>query len=132
MNKNIITVIPFLIICMFFNSCSNKGNKLKVSFSNGIDKADVRIKMEVLASVPITDIYDGQKEFDIPNGYGENEWYFTYKDTLQGYSRHIKTNRNDKHNYVFSFYKENEKCFVDIKIEGISPLQENIELKKQQ
>ena len=76
------------------------------------------------------EIYTWQKKYNIPNGYGENEWCFTYKDSLQGYSRHIKTNRNDKHIYVFYFYREADKYFVDVNIKGVSPLQEKIELKK--
>lgn len=91
---------------------------------------DVSIKMEVLASIPMTQIYTGQNKFDIPNGYGENEWYFTYKDSLQGYLRHIKTNRNDNHIYLFHFYKKADKYFVDVNIKGVSPLQKKIELKK--
>ncbi len=113
---------------MLFSSCLNKKNTLKISFSGEIDRADLRIKMEVLVSIPVTQIYNGQKEFDIPNGYGENEWYFTYKDTLSAYTRHIKTNLNDKHTYQFNFYKEKGKVFVDIDIQGISPLKEKIEL----
>jgi len=130
MNKNIACIILSLITCILFNSCLNKKNSIEINFSNEIDKENVVIKMEVLASIPIKEIYKEQKKFDIPNGYGENEWYFTYNDTLQGYSRHIKTNRNDKHTYVFNFYREAEKYFVDVNIKGVSPLQEKIELKE--
>jgi len=130
MCKNIGCIILSLITCILFNSCLNKKNSIEINFSNEINKADVSIKMEVLASIPITEIYTWQKKYNIPNGYGENEWYFTYKDSLQGYSRHIKTNRNDKHIYVFYFYREADKYFVDVNIKGVSPLQEKIELKK--
>jgi len=86
--------------------------------------------MEVLASVPSTEIYNGEKIFKIPNGYGENEWYFSYNDSLTGYLRHIKTNRNDRHNYRFYFYESNDKYFVDITITGVSKVDATIELKK--
>ncbi|MDR2206207.1 MAG: hypothetical protein LBE36_08655 [Flavobacteriaceae bacterium] len=57
--------------------------------------------MEVLPTIEKTIIYDGTIKNDIPNGYGENDWYVTYEDSLKGYFRHIKTNRNDNHKYLF-------------------------------
>ncbi len=114
---------------MLFSACNKKDNHLTVSVDKFINKQDIKIKMEVLASIPVTEIYDGKKQWEIPNGYGENEWYFTYKDTLHGYLRHIKTNRNDNHAYKFTFYKEDERYFVDVSIKGDSPLQQIVELK---
>ena len=114
---------------MPFYSCNNKSNQLKLNFDTSINKHDVKIKMEVLASVLITEIYNGEKEFNIPDGYGENEWHFYYRDTLQGYLRYIKTNLNDKHIYKFNFYNENGKYFVDVDIQGFNPVKEKIELK---
>ena len=122
-------IISYTIISLFCGLCTNKNNRINVSFSNAINSKKVIIKMEVLASIPIVEIYNGQQQFEVPNGYGENEWYFTYDDSLSGYLRHIKTNRNHKHNYYFNFYKVNNKFFVAIKIEGISDVVTKIELK---
>jgi hypothetical protein len=121
--------ILYFISLMLFSACNQKSNQLKLSFDNTINKKDVKIKMEILGSVPVTEIYNGEKKSDVPDGYGENEWYFTYRDSLKAYLRYIKTNRNDKHNYKFAFHEENRKYFVDIDIEGIDPLNTRIELK---
>ena len=129
MNNNVDRFIFLSIMCMLFNSCMSRKNSIEISLSDEIQKMDVSIKMEVLASIPMTQIYTGQNKFDIPNGYGENEWYFTYKDSLKGYLRHFKTNRNDNHIYLFQFYKKADKYFVDVNINGASPLQQEIELK---
>lgn len=122
-------VILYYLSVMIFCSCNNKSNKLKLNFDSSINKHDVKIKMEVLASVPITEIYNGEKQFNIPDGYGENEWYLYYRDTLQGYIRYIKTNQNDKHTYKFNFYNQDGKYFVDIDIKGYNPVKYKIELK---
>lgn len=115
------------MLANIFYSCKN--NKLNLSFDEKFKKEDIQVKMEVLASIPETLVYNGERKFKIPNGYGENEWYFNYKDSLNGYLRHIKTNRNEKHNYFFYFYYKNGKYFVDVDIEGANPLKKTIELK---
>lgn len=111
-------LIFYTFSLMLFIACTPKKNQLQLSFDNTIHKQDVKINMEVLGSIPMTTIYNGERQFDIPNGYGENEWYFTYKDSLKGYLRFIKTNRNDKHTYRFSFHEENGQYFVDVDIKG--------------
>jgi hypothetical protein len=54
------------------------------------------------------------------------------KVSLYGYFRHIKTNRNDKHNYFYNFYSKDGKYYVDINISGTSYLKQIIELKRPQ
>ena len=125
--------IFLIIICILsvilFTIYSDQ-NRLDLTFGDGIRKQDIRVRMEVLGSVKMTEIYNGSKEFDIPNGYGENEWHFSYSDSLQGYIRHFKTNRKEKHDYNFSFFKENEQYFVGVNIEGDQTLKDTIELKR--
>lgn len=118
-------IVPVLLIL----SCANKNNKLKLLFAKDIQKQDIKIRMEVLGGVPGTEIFNGQTKYSIPNGYGENEWYFSCHERLKGYLRHIKTNANDSHEYNFSFYKNKEKVFVDVDIKGDSPLKATVELK---
>lgn len=118
-----------VLLILLFIACNKSHNQLQLSFDNTIHKQDVTIKMEVLGSIPITEIYNGKRQFEVPDGYGENEWYFTYRDSLKGYSRFIKTNRNDKHDYNFSFHEENGNYFVDIDIEGVSSVKTRITLK---
>lgn len=120
--------ILILSVIMHMMACNRSGNKLVVKVSSPLNSADINISMEVLASVPKTVVFDGMEKRKIPDGYGENEWFFTYKDTLHAYLRHIKINRNDKHIYRFTFYQEDGKYFLKANIEGDSPLQKVIEL----
>lgn len=115
------------LLGVFFIAC-NKSNNFKLNINKGIENHDIKIKMKVLGSIPITQIYEGKNQFTIPNGYGENEWYFFYTDSLQGYLRHIKTNQNDQYSYEFSFFKANGKYFVDVNIKGNEPIKKRIEL----
>jgi hypothetical protein len=93
---------------LFLYACTNK-NEMELDFSNPLKKEDFKIEIQILGSdVNRKVIYDGNIIYDIPNEYGENEWHFNYKDSLYGYFRHFKSNRNDKHNYTFHFFqKEN-------------------------
>lgn len=65
-------------------------------------------------------IFDENLTYDIPNEYGENDWHFNYKDSLYGYFRHFKTNRNDNHYYKFHFFQKGNKIFAAIEIKGVS------------
>jgi hypothetical protein len=87
--------------------------------------------MEVLGSIKKEIIYNGENFFEVPDGYGENEWYFSYRDTLTGYLRHIKTNRNDHNHYMFQFYEKEGECFVKVNIAGSSSLEKVIKLERQ-
>ena len=84
--------------------------------------------MEALGSnTPKVLVYDGHKQYEIPNEYGENEWYFNYKDSVYAYFRHIKTNRNDGHNYSYNFIKSDGKIQVEINIDGVSEIKKVID-----
>jgi len=103
-----------------------RNNELKLTFGEGIDRRDVKIELEVKHSLPKTTIYRlGQLEA-MPNEYGENDWTITYKNSLIGHFRHIKTNRNDFHKYYLKFYQRDTSLFVDISIKGISELNKTI------
>ncbi|TFF34831.1 hypothetical protein [Mucilaginibacter psychrotolerans] len=119
-----------LLSSLLLNACGGT-NALDIRFGKGVNKSDVKIKMEVLgdAEIPLTQIYTGEKEFKIPNGYGENEWYFTYKDSLKGYFRHFKTNANNTHTYRFSIRKANNHYYVDADIIGVNDLKKSVQLK---
>ena len=112
-----------------FSGCNMRRNSLKIEVKDMIAN-DIEVRMEVLGSCPMTEIYKHERESSIPNGYGENEWYFIYQDSMQGYMRHVKINRNDKHDYSFLFHAEDEKILVDVTITGASPIKQQIELKK--
>lgn len=109
-----------LINTLFLFACTSE-NKLELDFSNLLKKEDFKIEIQILGSdVNRKVIYDGNITYDIPNEYGENDWHFNYKDRLYGYFRHFKSNRNDKHNYTFHFFKKENNIFVEIKINGVS------------
>lgn len=106
----------------------NRNNELILTFGNGIQKNDVRIELEVMGYVRKTTIYRLGQQETVPNGYGENDWTVTYKDSLAGHFRHIKTNRNDYHKYDFKFYQRDTSIFVDVSIKGIGEFYETIKL----
>ena len=113
-----------------FSSCK-KRNSLDLKFSETLDKLNFKIEMEVLGSdFSKVLIYDGNKQYTIQNGYGENEWYFNYKDSLFAYFRHIKTNRNDSHNYNYNFIEKNGKIQVEVQIDGVSKMNKIINFTK--
>lgn len=109
-----------LTTTLFLFACTSE-NKLELDFSNPLKKEDFKIEIQILGSdVNRKVVYDGDRTYDIPNEYGENDWHFNYKDSLYGYFRHFKSNRNDKHNYKFHFFKRENNVFVEIKINGVS------------
>lgn len=125
---NTMKKINQLLLCtfIFLSSCSKKNN-LELIFADSLNKKDFKIEMEVLGSNTAKKvIFDGKKEYNILKEYGENEWYFTYKDSLYAYFRHFKSNRNDCHNYKYLFSKKNNTISVEIAIDGISKVKRNI------
>jgi hypothetical protein len=121
-----INKLLFLLFITLF-SCGKK-NSLELKFSEPLNKLDFEIEMKALGSnTPKTLIYDGNKQYNIPNEYGENEWYFNYKDSAYAYFRHIKTNRNDGHNYNYNFIKKDGKIQVEISIGGVSEIKKVVD-----
>ena len=116
----------FLLLFVFFFSCGKK-NSLELNFSEQLKDVDFKIEMRALGSnIPKKVIYDGSKKYEIPFEYGENEWYFSYKDSVYAYFRHIKTNRNDGHNYNYNFIKEGDRIKVEIIILGVSKVNRSV------
>lgn len=123
--------VPVLLVIVFgFTSC--RKNSTNIQFDENINKKKFKIKMEVLGSEPLTTIYDREEWYPVPNGYGENEWYFSYKDSVKGYMRFIKTNGNDKHNYNFKVYQKDGRIMVDAAIEGVGGMTRTVVLNKNQ
>lgn len=123
----------FLLVFLIFSAFSSceKRNNLELKFSETLDKSNFKIEMEVLGNdFSKVLIYDGNKQYTIQNGYGENEWYFNYKDSLFAYFRHIKTNRNDSHNYNYNFIEKNGKIQVEVHINGVSKMNKIINFTK--
>lgn len=115
---NKIILLFFVLLC----GC-NKKNTLNLNFSENMKKSDFKIEIKVLGStLPKKVIFDGENEYQIPNEYGENEWYFKYKDSMLAYFRHFKTNSNDIHNYNYFFKREGNNVFVIINIDGVSKM----------
>lgn len=114
---------------MLLCACNSGRNEYSVAVDSTVDIKQVVISMEVLASIPPTEIFRGGPRSEIPNGYGENEWYVSVKDPAKGYFRHIKTNRNDYHKYRFYFYSKEDRHFVHVNVMGISNVDTVIQLK---
>jgi hypothetical protein len=75
-------------------------------------------------------VYNGINRFQIPNGYGENDWRIYLSDSLLAKFRHIKTNRNNGHEYHFFVFQYAGKWFVDVDIRGTDAVQRRIEFHR--
>jgi hypothetical protein len=126
---NRLSIITIICSVLLLNACGEKENQLRITVGEGVDKSRISIRKEVLGSILQTTVFDGHNQYPVPNGYGENEWYFSYRDSLKAVLGHLKTNQHDGHWYKFKFIKEGNRYFVDAKIEGVSDLHEKIELK---
>ncbi|MCG2615712.1 hypothetical protein LZZ85_15535 [Terrimonas sp. NA20] len=109
------------------------GCKTKNSFLLTVDPPlkieQVQVKLEIIYHVPLTTIFNGSLYQPVPDGYGENDWQFIYRDSLVGGTRFIKTNRNDHHDYTCRFFEENGVYKVAFRAKGIGTFSDTVELK---
>lgn len=105
-------------------------NQFDVQVSNEINENDITINFFETSLKQIKPIYkNGKKNEEIPLVYGENEWMISYKDSLTLEFTHFKTNRNDKHEYFFKFYKQDGVVWADVNILGIDEFKKTMKLK---
>ena len=115
-----------LIFVFTLMSCE-KESSLKLNCVSPLKKEDFNIELQVLGNQqPITTVFDGKNQQKIANEYGENDWHISWKDSLFVNFRHFKTNRNDKNEYEFNFYKKNNLICVDVTIKGINSLHKTL------
>ncbi len=122
-------VIIYPLIQIGLSHFTNQ-NTFKVTASKDINIQDVKIELSIWG----TDIVDkvmfenGSSE-TIPEEYGENDWYLSYKNKHTAF-RHFKTNNRADHNYNFHFYEENDTIKCNVEIEGYNPRSIIISLDK--
>lgn len=115
-----IAIIGLLVL----GSCKGQ-NKFTLDLSDSFDKEDFTI----LLKTPSSDtIYANGTEYPIPDEYGENDWTILYKDSLAGKFRHFKTNRNDRHSYLFQIFRGKDSVLCIVKIEGASELKRKVDM----
>lgn len=117
-------LIFFLI---FTISCSNKNN-LATHFENGLNPKDSKIELEIIYSSPKLTIFCDSVIHEIPNGYGENDWTLSYKDSLYCKFRHFKTKEKANHNYMFKFERKGDGILCQISIDGLNKYENSIVL----
>ena len=120
------TKIVSFTVAILLVACMGK-NELILRFE-GVDKIEVRISLEIEQEFPLTEIFDGRQQRDVPNVYGPHHFYFTYKN-LHAMSGHFKTNRRNGNDYVFVFKEKDGRYFVDVDISGGNDIRETVELK---
>ncbi len=113
-------LLEMLVTLFLLSSCVSR-NKLCLQFEN-LDPSDIEIYLS--AGYPFssleesTCIYKDSTFNTIPNEYGENDWIIIYKNQKICKFRHFKTNRNDKHLYIFTLRADSTNIFCDISISG--------------
>jgi hypothetical protein len=63
-------------------------------------------------------IYNGKKENEIFNEYGENDFLITYGNEFYYSFRQFKFNRRNQHNYNFKFLKQANVIVLKVSISG--------------
>ncbi|MEN8123350.1 MAG: hypothetical protein ABFS35_23635 [Bacteroidota bacterium] len=126
MKKIIIYIVIGIIV--IFNAC-NKKNHFDANFKDGLNPKDFKIELRIIYSTPRLIIFENGLAKNIPNGYGENDWIITYKDSVCYRIRHFKTRGKEPHDYSFQFYKEENNIYCQIEISGINNLKRTVLLK---
>ncbi|MES2765245.1 MAG: hypothetical protein V4642_05220 [Bacteroidota bacterium] len=120
----------FLVISIFaiyhFRFQLNDSQLLGIPFeyseveiaTTNIDAKFLKIEMSIWGTDYIDQtIFDDFKIYKIPEGYGENDWYLSYKDSLWASFRHFKTKNWRDELYQFHFFKTDKdsiSCKVTI------------------
>jgi hypothetical protein len=115
------------IVCL---GCETAENKLHVGVQSPASHLRVRVSLDLLPDYRNIIVYNGVNRFHIPNGYGENDWRIYLNDSLLAKFRHIKTNRNNGHEYHFFVFQYAGKWFVDVDIRGTDAVQRRIEFTR--
>ena len=63
-------------------------------------------------------IYNGEKENQIINDYGENDFLITYDNKYYLSFRQFKFNRSHQHIYNFEFFEKTNDIYIKVNIEG--------------
>ena len=113
-------VIMYPLIQIGFSHFTNQ-NSLEVTTSKDLNIKNVKLELSIWGTDVLGRVmYQNGSAQTIPEEYGENDWYLSYKNKHIAF-RHFKTNNRADHDYKFYFYRENDtfKCKVDI--EGHNP-----------
>ncbi len=108
-------------------------NRISVTTNNDLDSDLIIIDLSIQGTRHINKaIFHGGTKQSIPKGYGENDWYLSYNDSLFTVFRHFKTNNWHDHDYHFHFYKSDDKTLCDVNIAGPDPLNQTIAIVNSQ
>jgi len=129
LQMNILGKINFFIILLLNIGCS-KSNTLEVVVSENFNANDFKIELIIIYSTPLITVYENNKIRTIPDGYGENDFIVSYKDSLCARIRHFKTDEEEKHNYKFRFYEKKGDVCCLIEIIGLCDMKEFVKLEK--
>jgi hypothetical protein len=113
-----IAIIGLLLLA----SCKDQ-NRFTLDLSDSFSKDDFTILLETPS---VDTIYANGTVYPIPDKYGENDWIILYKDSLSGKFRHFKTNRNDRHSYLFQIFRAKDSVLCLVNIEGVSELKRKV------
>lgn len=122
-------VIIYPLIKIGLSHFTNQ-NSLEITTASDLNIQDVKIELSIGGSEVVDRvIYENKVVTTIPEEYGENDWFLSYKNNHVTF-RHFKTNNRADHDYVYHFYKENDTIKCKIEIEGHNPQSMIVSLDK--
>ncbi len=105
-------------------------NSLDVTSSKDINIQNVKIELSVWGTSIVDQVmYQNGSSLTVPEEYGENDWYLSYKNKFIAF-RHFKTNKREDHNYKFHFFIEKDSIKCRVVIEGHNPKSMIVSLDK--
>jgi hypothetical protein len=113
-------VIIYPLIQIGLSHFTNQ-NSLEVTTSTDLNIQDIKIELSIWGSDVVDRVmYENGSIEIIPEEYGENDWYLSYKNKHTSF-RHFKTNNRADHDYDFHFFEENDTVKCKINIDGHNP-----------
>lgn len=96
-----------------------KTEKVKVEFGIGVNTINRKNDKELFTNPSkYTILYNGKRQNEIINEYGENDFLITYDNKYYLSFRHFKFNRRHQHKYYFHFFENDNKIIVKVDIKG--------------
>ncbi|QSS96642.1 hypothetical protein [Psychroflexus sp. ALD_RP9] len=105
--------------------------KVKIEFGISAKSIFTTNEVEIFANKKnYTEIFNGKKQSDIINEYGENDFLVTYNNKYYLTFRQFKTSRRHQHRYNFKFEQKGDDIILRVKIKGIDNMVFEKKMKK--
>ena len=93
--------------------------KVKIEFGISVNTISRRNDLDLFSNRnKYLVIYNGEKENQIVNDYGENDFLITYDNKYYLSFRQFKFNRRHQHTYNFEFFEKMNDIYIKVNIKG--------------